>query len=69
MSRPPRKTEHPAATDPAHDGPDIVSSHLGARRTERRVLLACALVGLIGVVILLAIIANGTPGAALLARG
>lgn len=70
MSRSPRESEDPVVTDDARtESPDIVSSHPGARRSERRVLLACALVGLIGVIILVAIIANGTPGDALLARG
>lgn len=40
--------------------PDIVPTHLSARAVERKVLLGCALVGMIGIVILLAIVAGSS---------
>lgn len=36
--------------------PEIVASHLTARSMERKVMLGCGLIGLTGIVILLAIV-------------
>lgn len=38
--------------------PELVQSHLEARAMQRRVLLGCTLVGLVGVIILIAILAG-----------
>ncbi len=62
MSLSSEEAEHPAAVQAwSFDESQIVPGHLAARSCERRVLIGCALVGLVGVGILLAVIVGGVP--------
>ena len=60
------RTTEPNRLNDEHDAwyfdaaPELVQSHLEARVMQRRVLLGCTLVGLVGIVILIAVLA-GAP--------
>ena len=62
MSLSSQEAQCPAAVQAwTFDESHIVPGHLAARSAEHRVLIACALVGPIGIGILLAVIAGSIP--------
>ncbi|MFT5508271.1 MAG: hypothetical protein ACI89J_001345 [Hyphomicrobiaceae bacterium] len=63
MSLSPQEVNSIAAQSGAAEDADIIGGHLDARSTQRRVLMHCSLVGLIGVAILVSIIAGHVPNA------
>ena len=63
MSLSPQEVNCVADQSRAAGDAEIVDGYLRACSTQRRVLIHCALVGLIGVVILVSIIAGHVPDA------